>query len=132
MSTRPMSISIEQRRVEDLVARVKHARFASPNSPSTWEAGVDPSYLAEFATFWGQQFDWRAAETELNHLDHRLANVAGVELHFVSFKPSHPARAASLPVMLAHGWPSSFWRWCHWRSASVTRALSDDQDLRVR
>jgi pimeloyl-ACP methyl ester carboxylesterase len=108
MATRPMSISIEHQRVEDLVDRIGRARFASSSSQNSWGAGVDPSYLAEFATFWAQQFDWRAAESELNRLDHRLAEVSGVELHFVKFEPARSTPPGSLPVLLAHGWPSSF------------------------
>jgi pimeloyl-ACP methyl ester carboxylesterase len=108
MATRPMSISIDQQRVEDLVDRIGRARFASSSSHTEWGAGVDPAYLAEFATFWGQQFDWRVAESELNRLDHRLADVSGVELHCVRFEPAPGTPTSSLPVLLAHGWPSSF------------------------
>lgn len=108
MPTRPMSISIEQERVEDLLARLSRSRFVPSNSSSPWGAGADPGYLAEFTTFWREDFDWRSVEGELNRLDHRLADVSGVELHFVRFEPAHVASPAAHPVMLAHGWPSSF------------------------
>lgn len=103
-----MTIAVEQDRVEDLVARLDRSRFTPPSTRTPWGSGVDPDYLREFAGFWRNQFDWRAAEADLNRLDHRIADVGGTDIHFVRFVPPNGVAQDPRPVMLSHGWPSSF------------------------
>src|SRR6185369_13599086 len=47
----------------------------------------------------------RARERELNELDHFRATLDGIRIHFVHVR----ARSAvGIPLILTHGWPSSF------------------------
>ncbi|WP_350347701.1 epoxide hydrolase family protein [Agromyces sp. G08B096] len=96
---RPFSIAIPDDVLDDLGERLRRSRFTTP-SAAGWTAGVDPEYLRSFVAYWADEFDWRAAEARLGgypqFVDHGQ--------HFV-----HLRRDASRPpVLLAHGWPSSF------------------------
>ncbi|RZS68379.1 pimeloyl-ACP methyl ester carboxylesterase [Agromyces ramosus] len=92
-------ISVPSDVVDDLRWRLARTRFTTRSAPG-WDAGTDPAYLRSFVEYWARDFDWRAAEARLNgypqFLDRRQ--------HFVHVRrdPSRP------PVLLAHGWPSSF------------------------
>ena len=96
----PFTISVAPDVLDDLRSRLTRSRFTAP-SASGWDAGTDPAYLRSLVDYWANDFDWRAAEARLNaypqFTDHRGQ-------HFV-----HLRRDSSRPpVLLAHGWPSSF------------------------
>ena len=59
-----------------------------------------PGYLRSLVDYWANDFDWRAAEARLNAYPQFIDRGQ----HFV-----HVRRDSSRPpVLLAHGWPSSF------------------------
>ena len=69
--------------LEDLRARLRATRWpgAAPGAP--WSQGTDRAYLQDLCAYWADDFDWRARETALNALEHFLADVDGVRVHFV-------------------------------------------------
>jgi pimeloyl-ACP methyl ester carboxylesterase len=54
---------------------------------------------------WAGSFDWRAQERRLNAFPQFRADVAGQTVHFVHQRGRGPR---PLPLILSHGWPSSF------------------------
>ena len=93
------TISISSDVLDDLRSRLERTRFTTP-SASGWEGGTDPAYLRSLMEYWAKDFDWRAAEARLN----AYPQFVDRGQHFV-----HLRRDASRPpVLLAHGWPSSF------------------------
>ncbi len=95
----PFTISVADDVLDDLRSRLTRTRFTTPSAPG-WTAGTDPAYLRELVAYWANDFDWRAAEARLNAYPQFRARGQ----HFV-----HLRRDASRPpVLLAHGWPSSF------------------------
>ena len=93
----------------DLRSRLRHSRFTTASSAQPWHAGADPGYLRELVTYWADGFDWRAREAELNALPHYQATIAGRAVHFLHFRADRrPGAPAPLPLVLCHGWPSSF------------------------
>lgn len=74
-----------------------------------WSAGTDPGYLASFVASWAGAYQWRDTESVLNGLPQLLVNVAGVDIHVFHIRAqTPPAAGAPLPLVLTHGWPSSF------------------------
>lgn len=59
----------------------------------------------ELVAYWRERFDWRLQESRLNEFSHFRAPVAGLRLHFIHEKGKGPD---ALPLVLIHGWPSSF------------------------
>ncbi|HKH07600.1 MAG TPA: epoxide hydrolase [Agromyces sp.] len=93
------TISVSPEVLDDLRSRLARTRFTTP-SASGWEAGTDPAYLRSLVEYWTTEFDWRAAEARLN----AYPQFRDRGQHFV-----HMRRDSSRPpVLLAHGWPSSF------------------------
>jgi hypothetical protein len=66
--------------------------------------GADLYYLRGLLEYWADGFDWRTQEQWLNRFDHRMADVDGVRIHFVH----HRADDGRVPLVLTHGWPSTF------------------------
>jgi len=99
------SVSISEQVLADLRDRIRRTRWPDPAPGAAWEQGTDRGYLRELLGYWAEQFDWRAAERELNGFRHFRAEVDGAAIHFVH----QQARGGQgIPLILGHGWPSTF------------------------
>ncbi|MFI0464017.1 epoxide hydrolase family protein [Saccharopolyspora sp. 5N102] len=109
MTVRPFRISVPDDVLDDLRIRLSRTRFTTASDSARWAGGTDPDYLRELVAYWADGFDWRAAEAALNAYPHYLAEVAGRKVHFVHLRGKRADGApAPLPLVLTHGWPSSF------------------------
>ncbi|MFC4105371.1 epoxide hydrolase family protein [Micromonospora zhanjiangensis] len=109
MSYSPFSIEVPEAVLDDLRARLAGTRFTTRSGDRPWCAGVDPDYLRELVAYWHTGFDWRAAEARLNAYPQHRVTIGGRKLHFLLVRAVRPAGApARLPLLLSHGWPSSF------------------------
>ncbi|MYW03013.1 epoxide hydrolase family protein [Streptomyces sp. SID3343] len=109
MTSKPFRIAVSDDTLDDLRARLARTRFTAASDAVHWAAGTDPGYLRELVAYWAHDFDWRAAETKLNAHPHYLAEVGGRQVHFVHIRGKRAEGApAPLPLILTHGWPSSF------------------------
>ena len=70
-----------------------------------WSANA-PADLRELVRYWHTDFDWRARERELGRYPHHRVTVDGAGLHVVRVPGRGPA---PLPLVLTHGWPSTFY-----------------------
>jgi pimeloyl-ACP methyl ester carboxylesterase len=105
MTAEPFQIAVPDDVLDDLRERLVRTRFTSASDSAYWAAGVDPGYLRELVGCWADEFDWRAAETALNAYPHYIAEVRGRRVHYVHLRSATPG---ALPLILSHGWPSSF------------------------
>ncbi|MFI8519889.1 epoxide hydrolase family protein [Streptomyces sp. NPDC085481] len=111
MNVTPFRISVSEDVLRDLRARLTRTLFTEPSDSAYWAAGTDPGWLRDVVAHWADGFDWAKAEAVLNAFPHFRADIAGRAVHFVHL----PARRrgatdgpAPLPLVLTHGWPSSF------------------------
>jgi pimeloyl-ACP methyl ester carboxylesterase len=91
--------------LQDLRARLGRTRWPIPWPATGWEAGTDAAELQRLVQLWGSDFDWRAQEAALNALPSHMASIDGTAVHFLRFAGEDPD---ALPIVLTHGWPSSF------------------------
>jgi pimeloyl-ACP methyl ester carboxylesterase len=101
---RPFRVEVAQPRLDDLERRLDAFRetpfpFALP------ALGVDPGQLRRLVAHWRERFDWRRVEAQLNQHQHVLVEVDGMDVHAVHVRGEGPD---PLPVIINHGWPSSF------------------------
>jgi pimeloyl-ACP methyl ester carboxylesterase len=101
----PFSINIGEEVLADLRARIRRTRWPDPAPAAPWEQGTDLRYLRELLTYWADEFDWRVQEQKLNELEHFRVEIDGVGIHFVHQRTAH---GHGIPLILTHGWPSSF------------------------
>ncbi len=105
MPVQPFTIDIPQAALDDLHQRLDTTRWPDQMDDAGWDFGTDPIYLRELVTYWQDGFDWRARERRLNAFPQFTATIDGVELHFIHQRGTGPAPT---PLLLLHGWPSSF------------------------
>jgi pimeloyl-ACP methyl ester carboxylesterase len=101
----PFSISIQDDVLSDLRARIRKTRWPEQVPDIRWEQGTDLAFLRELLEYWAEDFDWRAQERELNAFRHFRAELDGVGVHFVH---ERARRGHGIPLILTHGWPSTF------------------------
>lgn len=101
----PFTIAIADAEIADLRSRLRHARFPDEVEDAGWDYGTSLPFLRRFVAYWGNEFDWRAAEARLNRFPQFTEVVDGETVHFVHVrgKGGNP-----VPVLLANGWPSNF------------------------
>ena len=101
----PYEIHVGDDVLDDLRDRIRRTRWPPETPAKPWQQGTDLTYLREVLAYWADGFDWRARELELNRFAHFRAEIDGVRIHFVHER----ARSGEgVPLILTHGWPSSF------------------------
>ena len=105
MRVDPFLVSVPDAILTDLRERIWRTRWPEPAPGEPWSQGVEVDYLRGLLAYWADGFDWRAAERELNRYQHRMADVDGARIHFVHHRS---AGDDAIPLILTHGWPSTF------------------------
>lgn len=102
--------------LEDLARRLAATRWPTPVSDERdgFALGTSRPWLEALVDYWRDGFDWRAQEDWLAaKLPSQLARVRGIDLHFsrvhAELAPTSARSAVRpLPLLLLHGWPSSY------------------------
>lgn len=123
MAPKPFTIDVPQQTLEDLQQRLARIRWPDEVDGAGWDYGTNLAFLQELTTYWREQYDWRAAEAQLNEFSHFRAEVDGFGIHFIHQRSSAPN---SRPLLLLHGWPDSFYRY-----SKVIPQLTDSFDIVV-
>ena len=109
----PFRVEVPPQKLDTIRARVRGYRwdhFGEPADGGDWRYGPPSAYLRELCAYWAEGYDWRAQEGTMNAVPHFLANVDGLDLHFVHERGSGPAPR---PLLILHGWPYSFHSYTH-------------------
>jgi pimeloyl-ACP methyl ester carboxylesterase len=92
----------------DLRRRLAQTRWPEEFAGRRWAGGASVDYLRSLVEWWRDGFDWRAQERAINSFPHFRVTVEGVLLHFVHVRGRGPE---PLPLVLTHGWPSTFYEY---------------------
>ena len=105
MRVEPFEVNVPQETLDVLRERLAKTRWPDEVSGAGWDYGVNLAYMKKLAEYWRDEFDWRAQEDSINRFSHYRADVNGFGIHFIQErgKGEDP-----LPLVLLHGWPSSF------------------------
>ncbi len=103
---RPFTIHVPGETLTRIRERVAAYRwFPAPANETGWEYGMSTPALKQLQAHWLNGFDWRSAETRLNGHDQFLAEVDGLDIHFLHIVGEARGKR---PLLLTHGWPGSF------------------------
>lgn len=105
MTDHPPLIAVTDEELEDLRARLRATRWPTRWPVDGWEAGADTTEVRRLAEYWATGYDWRAHEARINALPHHTAVIGGTPVHYLRFDGERPG---ALPIVLTHGWPSTF------------------------
>ncbi|KAF7587411.1 hypothetical protein BBP40_007251 [Aspergillus hancockii] len=105
---RPFKIDIPKTKVDRLKAKLNDTRL--PGRSIVPDAGTKYGPTYEWAVnlyeAWKNDFDWYAVQDEMNAFPHYTTEIEDVQVHFLHAKAE---RSDSIPLLMIHGWPGSFW-----------------------
>ncbi len=107
MTPIPFRIDVPDAVLDDLRRRLDLARWPHQTSGSAWSQGTDVAWLRELVRYWRDEFDWRGEEQALNRYPQFTTDLDGHRLHFVHVR-ARSGRGRPKPLVLTHGWPSTF------------------------
>lgn len=104
-TAQPFEVSVPDEVLSDLKERLAETRWPDQVEGAGWTYGTNLSYLQEFVAYWQNDFDWGVQETRINGFNNFMVDVDGTDIHFV-----HELGRGedAIPVLVLHGWPSSF------------------------
>jgi hypothetical protein len=105
MEVRPFEVRVPEGVLDDLQERLARTRFPDEIAGAGWDYGANLAYMRELVEYWESGFDWREQEERLNRFTHFRAEIDGFGLHFIHERGKGEG---PLPLILTHGWPSTF------------------------
>jgi pimeloyl-ACP methyl ester carboxylesterase len=108
MNAERFTVHVEDAVLADLRRRLTETRWPEDFRGRGWADGASIEYLISLVDRWHDGFDWRAQEAAINAFPHFRVTLDGVALHFVHVRGrGHDP----LPLVLTHGWPSTFYEY---------------------
>ena len=104
-TVRPFRIAIAEADLADLHDRLDRTRWPDAVPGTGPERGLPVAELRALAERWRAGYDWRAAEAALNAIPQFTTVIDGQTVHFAHFRSPEPD---ATPLLLVHGWPSTF------------------------
>ena len=101
----PFAVDVPEADLDDLHRRLDATVWPGQRPDAGWSRGTDLDYLRRLVKYWREEFDWRAAERRINKLSHYIADIDGISVHF---SRTESVSSNSIPLLVLHGWPSSF------------------------
>ena len=102
--TNVFRINVPDETLDRIRTRVAEYPWHEMPDDGGWAYGTNLDYMKEFCAYWVDEFDWRKHEAQINRFPHYMAEVDGIDLHFIHEKSSG---SASMPLIISHGWPGS-------------------------
>jgi pimeloyl-ACP methyl ester carboxylesterase len=102
----PYDIHVTDEALRDLRERLKHTRWPDELPGARWEYGAKLAYMQDLVSYWQTDFDWRVQEQKINHFANYQGQIDGLHIHFIH---EHGHGPYPLPLLIVHGWPSSFY-----------------------
>jgi len=103
-SIHPFRIDVPDETLDRIRTRVAEYPWHEMPDDGGWAYGTNLDYMKEFCAYWVDEFDWRKHEAQINRFSHYIAEVDGIDLHFIHEKSSSDT---SMPLIISHGWPGS-------------------------
>src|ERR1700738_2454673 len=98
-------INISNEQITTLQARLSQTIWPNEIKNEKWQYGTNLSFMQRMCRHWAEKFDWRLWEAKLNAYPQFLAQIDGLTVHFLHVRAREPK---SFPILLTHGWRSSF------------------------
>jgi pimeloyl-ACP methyl ester carboxylesterase len=101
---RAFEIGFDESELAEMHRRVKATRWPERETVDDDSQGVPLATMQELARYWATDHDWRRCEAHLNTLPNFLAEIDGLDIHFIHVRSRHEN---ALPLIVTHGWPGS-------------------------
>ena len=84
--------------------RINATRWPDKETVADQSQGAQLARLQPLVQYWGNGYDWRKAEAQLNALPQFTTTIDGLDIHFIQVKSKEKN---AMPLLITHGWPGS-------------------------
>lgn len=102
---KPFEIHVGDDALADLEHRLRRTRWLDERQAAGSGNGIATGFVRRHCDYWLDRFDWRALETRINREPNFLVELDGLQIHCIHRRSG---RAEAIPLLLIHGWPTSF------------------------
>ncbi|XP_022088742.1 epoxide hydrolase 1-like [Acanthaster planci] len=108
-SVKRFNIRFPDADLADLKERLRRTRWFESVEGTKFHFGIKPEYMKKIVDYWLNKYDWRKKEQELNQYQSYKTKIEGIDIHFVRAVPRLKVGQKAKPILMVHGWPSSFY-----------------------
>ena len=101
---RPFQVDVPESELTELRRRINATRWPERETVTDQSQGVQLATIQKLARYWATDYDWRKCEAKLNALPQFIAEIDGLDIHFIHVRSKHEN---ALPLIVTHGWPGS-------------------------
>ena len=101
---RPFTVEISDATLTDLRDRLARTRWPNEEPVDDWSQGLPLAYAQELCRYWEHDYDFAAAQARLNSYPQFIAEIDGLDIHFLHVRSPEPD---ALALIITHGWPGS-------------------------
>lgn len=101
---RQFTVRMDDAALDDVARRLAATRWLG-DDPRPPDAGASLAFARSLRDHWLHCFEWRQVEDRINRHDNVIVDIDGLAIHALLRRSSRPD---AVPLLLIHGWPSSF------------------------
>src|SRR5262245_43013835 len=100
MAIRPFRVNVPEAELTELRRRISATRWPDRETVPDATQGVQLATTQALARYWATEYDWRKVEARLNSLPNFIAEIDGLDIHFIHVRSTHEN---ALPLIVTHG-----------------------------
>jgi Epoxide hydrolase N terminus len=101
---RPFNVNVPDEELADLRRRLAETRLPEKETVTDYSQGVPLKTVQQVLRHWQTEYDWRKVEARINAVPNFIAEIDGLDIHFIHVRSKHEN---ALPLIVTHGWPGS-------------------------
>jgi pimeloyl-ACP methyl ester carboxylesterase len=101
---RSFHVDVSEALLDDLRHRIEATRLPAKELVEDRSQGVQLATIQKLADYWTSDYDLGRVEARLNALPQFIAEIDGLDVHFIHVRSEHED---ALPLIMTHGWPGS-------------------------
>jgi pimeloyl-ACP methyl ester carboxylesterase len=101
---RPFQVGFPHAELTELRERINATRWPERETVTDDSQGVPLATMQGLADYWATDYDWSRCEATLAGLPNFVAEIDGLDIHFIHVRSQHED---ALPLIVTHGWPGS-------------------------
>src|SRR5215204_7235396 len=86
---RPFRVNVPEAELTELRKRINATRWPERETVTDTSQGVQLATIQKLAKYWATAYDWRKAEAKLNALPQFIAEIDGLDIHFIHVRSKH-------------------------------------------
>ena len=100
----PFRVEFDADDVNDLRRRLTSTRWPEKETVTDWSQGVPLDFVRDLVAYWGNDYDFIAAERRMNAWPQFKTRIDGLDIHFVH---ARSPQSDAIPLVISHGWPGT-------------------------